>query len=178
MMSLDWITIARPYAKAIFELGMEQKTLKTWSQTLEKLALMMSQPEMLFFTKRPDISPQNAAAVFIEILKLTQESQHLVELLANTGRLGALPAIYALYEKLRADYEKTIHAEVATFEPLTKKQEEALITALKKRLNREVNLVVNIDKSLLGGVVVHAGDLVVDGSIRGKLRRLNDEMMK
>lgn len=179
MMSLDWITIARPYAKAVFESAIEVQTLKTWSERLNILAIVASQPEAVLFIKRPDVSPEKAANIFINVAGAgSEESARFIQLLANTDRLGALPAIHTLYESLRADYEKTIEAKVSSFEPLTDKQQETLALALKKRLKRDVHLTIQIDKSLLGGAIVHAGDLVVDGSVRGKLHRLNDEMMK
>ncbi len=185
-MSLDWISIARPYAKAAFELAVENQTLKAWSETLGTLALVANQPEAVIFMKRPDVSTEKAAEAFIDVLDIpakstddhNKEIKNFVQLLAQTKRLGALPAIQSLYEHMRADYEKTIEANVVSFEKLTKAQQDDLALALKKRLKRDVNLTVEIDKALLGGAIVHAGDLVVDGSIRGKLHRLNEEMMK
>lgn len=180
MMSLDWISIARPYAKAVFELGVKHQSLKAWSETLGALATVANNSTMKFFINRPDTLPEKAADVFINVLniKSTDDAANFIQLLAKTNRLEALPAIQQLYEELRAEYEKTIEAEVFSFEPLTPSQENTLALALKKRLKRDVNLTIQIDKSLLGGAVVHAGDLVVDGSVLGKLERLNNEMMK
>jgi F-type H+-transporting ATPase subunit delta len=182
MMSLDWISIARPYAKAVFELALsksDSKQLKIWSEKLNVLAIIASQPEAILFIKRPEVTPEKATNTFIEVAEEKDpEAKNFIQLLAKTGRLGALPAIYRLYENLRADYEKTIEASVVSFEKLTTVQQDELASALKKRLKREVHLTVEVDKSLLGGAIVHAGDLVVDGSIRGKLHRLNEEMMK
>lgn len=186
MMSLDWITIARPYAKAVFEVAIDSEkasqALKDWSDVLNKLAFIADQPEIVFFIKRPDVSPEEMVETFVDVAELSHkekdDQKRFVELLAQTGRLGALPAIQNLYEKLRADYEKTIEANVVSFDPLTDAQQESLAMALKTRLKRDVHLTVQIDKSLLGGAIVCAGDIVVDGSVRGKLNRLNDEMMK
>ena len=142
---------------------------------------MANQSEVAFFIKRPDILPDESAAVFSSILDGENKNSEVVErflqLLAKTGRLGALPAIHYLYEQLRADYEKTIEATVIAFEPLTKDQEMALAAALKKRLNRDVHLTTQVDKSLLGGAIVRAGDLVMDGSVLGRIHRLSDELM-
>lgn len=179
MMSLDWITIARPYAKAVFELGIEHQTLKTWSEVLNVLSEVACQPEMAFLIQRPDVTPEQAAEIFGSFIpKKSDEVTSFLQLLAQKGRLGALPAIQQLYEFLRAEYEKTMDAHVVSFELLTPQQEETLVLALKKRLQRDINLSVKMDKSLLGGVIVRAGDFVIDGSILGKLHRLNDEMMK
>lgn len=180
MMSLDWITIARPYAKAVFEVGIEHQTLKAWSEILEQLAAIASQAEMVFFIKRPDISPEQLTEIFVEYANVKQNTVavNFIQLLAQKGRLGALPAIQQLYDDLRAEYEKTMEANVTSFEAMTEQQQTILVAALKKRLKRDVHLNIQVDSSLLGGVIVNAGDFVIDGSIRGKLYRLNDEMMK
>jgi F-type H+-transporting ATPase subunit delta len=186
MDSLDWITVARPYAKAVFEAAIDEegKALAEWSVILEELSFVASQPNVTFFIKRPDILPDESAAVFSSILNLDNKNkknevvERFLQLLAKAGRLGALPAIHYLYEQLRADYEKTIEASVIVFEPLTKEQEKALTASLKKRLNRDVHLTTQVDKSLLGGAIVKAGDLVMDGSVRGRMHRLSDEMMQ
>jgi F-type H+-transporting ATPase subunit delta len=180
MDSLDWITVARPYAKAVFETAIEAggKAVTEWSDILAKLADAASQPEVLFFIKRPDILPKELTTVFSLVLnKKDDNAERFIQLLAQTKRLGALPAIHTLYEQLRAEYEKTVEANVTAFEPLTEKQQAELIAALKKRLKRDIHLTTRVDKSLLGGAVVEADGLVMDGSLRGKVHRLTEEMM-
>ena len=179
MMSLDWISVARPYAKAVFETAIDNNALKSYSDTLEKLAEIAVLPEIQFCMKTPEVAPTQIVTIFSQAAGLsTGPLQAFVEILAGADRLGALPAIHTLYETYRADYEKTVEAHVDAFAPLTEKQQMALALSLKKRFNREVTLQMHIDKSLLGGAVVRVGDFVVDGSVRGKLHRLNDEMMK
>ncbi len=180
MNSLDWITVARPYAKAIFEVAIDTggKALNEWSGVLSQLSFVASQPNVVFFIKRPDILPEESAAVFSSVLdEKNKLGRQFLKLLAETGRLGALPAIHNLYEQLRADYEKTIEATVTVFEPLTSAQQNALTEALAKRLKRDVHLTTTVNKDLLGGAIVRAGDFVVDGSVLGKIQRLSDEMM-
>ncbi len=180
MDSLDWITVARPYAKAVFEAAIDVggKSMGEWSDILAKLSVAATEPGVLFFIKRPDILPAEAAAVFSSVLnEKNKMAEQFLQLLAQTKRLGALPAIHMLYEQLRADYEKTVEANVTTFEPLTEQQQEALISALKKRLKRDIKLTTQVDKKLLGGVIVEAAGLVMDGSLRGRMQRLNEEMM-
>lgn len=179
MMSLDWISVARPYAKAVFETAVDNNALKSYSDTLENLAEIAALPEIQFCMKTPEVAPAQIVAIFSQAAEIsTGPLQAFVQIVADAGRLGALPAIYTLYEKYRADYEKTVKARVDAFAPLTEKQQAALALSLKKRFNREVTLQMHIDESLLGGAVVRVGDFVVDGSVRGKLHRLNDEMMK
>jgi len=178
MMSIDWITVGRPYAKAVFESAVDKEDLKGWSGALKHLAYTAELPEMQACIKNPVILPAQIANVFIEAVKLKKEYQYFVELLAESHRLGALPAIYRLYEELRAEYEKTITADVFSFEALTAEQKNTLTAVLKKRLKRDVHLTEHVDKSLLAGAVVRAGAIVIDGSARGKLHRLNEEMMR
>lgn len=181
MDSLDWITVARPYAKAVFESAVDAggSAITEWSDILAKLASAANQPEVQFFIKRPDILPEELTAVFSSILSKKNESvERFIQLLAQTKRLGALPAIQILYEELRAEYERTVEASVTTFEPLTEKQEAELIAALKRRLKRDIHLTTQVDKSVLGGAIVEAAGLVMDGSIRGRMHRLSEEMMR
>ena len=101
---------------------------------------------------------------------------HLVGLLADNKRLQALPDIYLQYEALRAEQEKTLTAKVSSFAVLTSAQQQHLISSLSQRLQRQVTLDVSIDTSLLGGAVIRAGDLVIDGSVRGKLNKLSSNL--
>ena len=87
-----------------------------------------------------------------------------------------LPDIYALYEAHRAEQEKTLHVDVSSYSDLSSAQQQRLIESLSQRLQRKVSLKISIDPSLLGGAIIRAGDLVIDGSVRGKLNKLSTEL--
>ena len=107
----------------------------------------------------------------------TDESlNNLIALLATNKRLMLLPEINALYEVHRAEQEKTLAVDVISFSEVSPAQQKQLIESLSQRLQRKVSLKISIDPSLLGGAVIRAGDLVIDGSVRGKLNKLSTDL--
>ncbi|WP_133136329.1 F0F1 ATP synthase subunit delta [Legionella rowbothamii] len=176
----DSTTIARPYAKAIFESALAENQLAEWSAHLTTLAQAVMYPEAVQFIE----NPASTVAQQIELLqgivnagsKKSESINNLVALLATNKRLMLLPEICAHYEALRAEQEKTLDVDVSSFSDLSASQKERLIESLSKRLQRTVTLKISIDPTLLGGAVIRAGDLVIDGSVRGKLRKLHTNL--
>ena len=122
----------------------------------------------------PKLPKSQLAQIFIELVgqELGDRGANFIRLLAENRRLGLLPEIAQGFEQLRADAERTIEATVRSASPLGDQERAALAQALKKRLDREVTLKCETDPRLIGGAVIRAGDLVIDGSVRGKLERL------
>jgi F-type H+-transporting ATPase subunit delta len=177
----DSITIARPYAKAIFEHALAEKKLVEWSANLTALTGAVLMPEVSQFIENPATTLEQHIGLLQEVIKAGSHKKeetmnNLVSLLATNKRLMLLPEIGALYEALRAEQEKTLDVEVRSFSDLSKAQQDRLIESLSKRLQRKVSLKINIDPSLLGGAVIRAGDLVIDGSVRGKLNKLSTDL--
>lgn len=179
----DNVTIARPYAKAIFNHALASKQLAAWSIGLHDLAKTVLDPRASRFICNPDsaVELQNELLLFVlDKSNLTKSAhgidmkhmENLVRMLTENKRLLLLPDICAQFEMLRAEQEKTLTVQVSSFAALTEEQEQHLVQSLSQRLQRQVMLDVNIDKSLLGGAVLRAGDLVIDGSVRGKLTKL------
>ena len=167
-------TIARPYARAVFEQASETGKLQQWSDMLELLVAVSSDENMAAIIAGTRFSKDEIAGLIIDICadKLDAQGQNLVRLLAENGRLTVLPEIAARYEILRAEAESTVEAEMLSAMPVSNTEQEKLSAALKQRLGRNVNLKVTIDKSLVGGAVIRAGDMVIDGSASGKLNKL------
>ncbi len=178
----DTTTIARPYAKAIFKHALAEKHLAAWSVALYELAQAVLNPEAKHFISNPAATADLQAQLLLTVFAKEKRSdelktvENLVHLLAENKRLPVLPDIYAQYESLRAEQEKTLTANVSSFAALTSEQQQQLISSLSERLQRQVTLEVSIDKSLLGGAVIRAGDLVIDGSVRGKLNKLSTNL--
>ncbi|MDF1758456.1 MAG: F0F1 ATP synthase subunit delta [Legionellaceae bacterium] len=178
----DNSTVARPYAKAIFEFAIENKQLAKWSETLEILALITEDPATKEFISNPSTTHmQRSELVFSVLEKLspsvdTSFSSNLLKLLAENGRLQIIPDICLQYCFLRAEYEKTLAVEVVTFSPLTASQEETLVEKLTKRLQRSVSLKVIVDESLKGGAVIRAGHLVFDASVVTQIKKLSSTL--
>jgi F-type H+-transporting ATPase subunit delta len=173
----DSTTIARPYAKAIFEYALAENKLAEWSADLTTLAQAVLAPQAAHFITNPASTEEQHIELLREVVnagsKKSDSLNNLIALLATNKRLMLLPEINALYEVHRAEQEKTLDVEVRSFSDLSDAQQERLVDSLSKRLQRKVALKISIDPSLLGGAVIQAGDLVIDGSVRGKLNKLS-----
>ena len=167
-------TIARPYAQAVFELASAENDFAGWSGTVQLLALIATDPEAAEWLASPRVAADQKAALLIDVGgdRLTPTAKNLVKVLAHNQRLPALAEIARLYEALRNDAEGVVEAELISAQPATEEQQAKVTAALKARLGREVHLACRTDESLLGGAIIRAGDLVIDGSARGKLGRL------
>lgn len=168
------LTIARPYAKAAFETAQAQQQLAAWSRMLAAAAAGVGEPAVQTLLGSPKLPKQQIARIFIELVgqELGDSGANFIRLLADNRRLGLLPVIAQGFAQLRADAERTIEATVISASPLGDEERAALARALKQRLNREVTLRCETDSRLIGGAVIRAGDLVIDGSVRGNLERL------
>ena len=169
-------TIARPYANAAFEYALAKKSLPAWETFLQSAASLTRDASMKKMLASPQAVKKTLADLYCDLLKpqLDAERTNFLRLLAENSRLVALPEIAELFAVARAEAEKKLTVSVISAAKLTDDYKKKLIAALTKRLNREVELQCEVDEHLLGGVIVRAGDTVIDGSIRGKLSRLNE----
>ena len=171
-------TVARPYAKAAFQFADESGTLAEWSDMLGFAAGVIQDEAFAGFLADPKTTAADQADAFIKVGSdnLNEAGKNFVQLLANNKRLQALPEIAKLYEQLKAQKEMSVDVEVTSAFALSDDQANKLAEALKRKLDREVNLTSVEDKSLIGGVIIRAGDLVLDGSVRGKLAKLAETL--
>jgi F-type H+-transporting ATPase subunit delta len=172
------LTIARPYAQAAFQFADSHHTLKEWSGMLEFLAVVAADTEMIELIENPRMMESQLAELFISIGadRLDDNCHNFIRLLAENRRLKLLPEIAALFEIQRREAERTIRAELITAFPATEAQQASVTAALKQRLGRDIELECKTDAALLGGAIIRAGDLVIDGSVRGKLERLSNSL--
>ncbi len=170
----DLTSIARPYAKAVFQQAQASKSLEQWSEQLALLVKITDDPQMRPFLQRPEAGSGAKGQAVLDIAgeNLVAEAGNFVRLLAGNQRLDVIGSIAEVYEEMRAEAEKVIEADVRTARALTKEQEKQLAAALRKRLGREVTIKSTVDKSLIGGAVIRAGDLVIDGCVPTKLKQL------
>ncbi len=171
----DTTTVARPYARAAFEVARDSDSLQRWSDFLQLLSAVVKDPQMAAVLDNPDLGADTKGEAVLEVCADSasdDETRNFIRTLAANGRLPLLPEITGVFEHLRADAEKTVEAEVISARKLTKAQEEEVAAALAKRLDRRVEIHNTVDKSLLGGAIIRAGDLVIDGSARGQLHKL------
>lgn len=169
-------TFARPYAKAAFELAKAENAFAKWSEMLHLAAMIASDKQFHSLAKDPRFSDKELVGLFDSIGKdiYSGEMNTFIRILGKFKRLALLPEIALLYEEMRAFAERVVNVELISAEPLNDKDQERFVQVLKKRMNCNIALDCQVDNSILGGAIIRAGDLVIDGSIRGRLAKLGD----
>ena len=167
-------TIARPYAEAVFKRAGETNSYPAWSDALALMAVIAADEAMADVIGGAALSKDQIAELFIDVAgdKINDEQKNLVKLLAENGRLSLMTEIAAQYEIMRAEAEGSLDAEMISAFAVSDEQRNKVIASLKARMGRDINLNVTIDESLIGGAIIRAGDMVIDGSVRGKLAKL------
>jgi F-type H+-transporting ATPase subunit delta len=167
-------TIARPYAKAAFMSARDSKSLAAWSEGLRVGTGLVADPRIADLVTSPKMSADQVVSMFAGLggADIELQWQNFIRLLAQNKRLGVLAEIAAQFELLRAQYENEVDVLVTSAVPLTDSQRSQMAAALKTRFKRDVRMTTRLDPTLLGGAVIRAGDLVIDGSINGRLQRL------
>ena len=171
-------TLARPYARAAFEHAVAADHLQEWSDSLRTAATVVVQPPVVGLLSSPSTTGAEQSAAVIDLCgdTLGAELQNFVVILSENRRIQLLPQIAQQFESMKADHEKAIDVEVVSAQELDAEQQRQLSEALGKKLERNINMQVRLDKSLIGGAVIRAGDTVIDGSIRGRLTKLADSL--
>ncbi|WP_373818625.1 F0F1 ATP synthase subunit delta [Glaesserella sp.] len=170
-------TVARPYAKAAFDFALEQGQLDKWQEMLQFSALVAENDEVVDLLTS-SLSPTKVADTFIAICseQLDQYGQNFIRVMAENKRLMALPSVLKGFLEFRAEYDAIKDVYVTSATKLTKAQETRIADAMKKRLNGKVRIISNVDKSLIAGVIIRYDDTVIDGSSKGQLNRLSQEL--
>jgi F-type H+-transporting ATPase subunit delta len=171
-------TIARPYARAAFAHAHASKKLAEWSKHLRAAAAATEDDRIKRLIGNPHVTSDDLVELLGGLSKHAagDEGRNFLHALAENRRLALLPHIAAHFEKLRAEVENVVDVEVIAAREIAPAQEKKLAAALEKRLGREVRMHTKIDESLLGGAIVRAGDLVIDGSLKGRLGRLHSAL--
>ena len=171
-------TLARPYAKAAFEYAAQAGELQSWSDSLSTAGSVAQQPNVVKLLSSPSVTAQQQATALIEICgdALDERGQNFLTVLSENHRLQLLPEISLQFDVLKANREKAVDVELVAAHELDAEQQQKLSDALSAKLERKVNMQVSLDKNLLGGAVIRAGDLVIDGSIRGRLAKLAESL--
>jgi F-type H+-transporting ATPase subunit delta len=174
----DRLTIARPYARAAFEEARENGGLAPWSDALQAAAIVVKDPRVASLLDNPRVTPAELAQLVDGIAagSLGAQGANFVRTLADNHRLGYLPEIAQLFDLLKDEAEGMADVTVSSASPLDEAQRSKLSAALEQRLRRKVRLHFEIDPALIGGAVLRAGDLVIDGSLRTRLERIAYEL--
>jgi F-type H+-transporting ATPase subunit delta len=171
-------TLARPYAKAAFEYAREHDSLTDWSEQLALAAAVVGDERISVVLNDPALTAEQQSETLAQVCgdELGTAVKNLLAILASNKRLALLPEINALFAQLKANQEKTVDVEVVSAFDLSDAMTDKLAGALSKKLEREVRVSTTTDENLLGGVLIRAGDLVIDGSVRGRLNKLAEAM--
>nr|VFJ97399.1 MAG: F-type H+-transporting ATPase subunit delta [Candidatus Kentron sp. H]VFJ98126.1 MAG: F-type H+-transporting ATPase subunit delta [Candidatus Kentron sp. H]VFK02309.1 MAG: F-type H+-transporting ATPase subunit delta [Candidatus Kentron sp. H] len=168
-------TLARPYAIAAFKQAQEEGKLDKWLDMLRTLAAVAANPDVAKIIKDSRVSKSNLTALLLDISKesLSKTGENFVHVLVYADRMGIVREILQLFEKEVDKFKKRSRVEVTSAYPLTPAYQQDIKTAMIKRLGREAEISVTVDKSLIGGAVIQAGDVVIDMSLRGRLAQLS-----
>ena len=170
----DFTTAARPYANAVYDTASESDTLDSWGDALTNLAAVTNDAQLSKLLESPDLGKAEKGELIIKVLgdNLTDKQQNLVRLMAENGRLKLMPDVLAQFEVARAKAENKIEAEVISAFELTAEQISELVNTLKNKLGSDITVTTSIDESLIGGVVIKAGDTIIDASMKSQLDSL------
>ena len=180
-------TIARPYATAIFELANDASELGLWSESLAVAGQLLADRGLVEYLGNPQFNDGQrlefltglfARAGAKTLAGKDDKGTNFLKLLIEYGRIRVLPEISKHFELLKANVENTVDATVTSASKLNDKQVAEIAAALRKRLGREVKVETKIDENLIGGAVIRAGDVVIDGSLRARLEGLATALIK
>lgn len=169
------LTLARPYARAAFGIARDGGRFAQWSDALGFAAQVAADPRIEALLGNPKLTVADAQALLAPD-GAEQAFADFLALLVDNRRLPLLPEIAGLYEELRADAEKVVRARVTSASALPAGELDTIKAALRKRFGREVEVEADVDESLIGGALIDAGDVVIDGTLRGKLQRLQSAL--
>lgn len=165
------LTLARPYARAAWQAARDAGAVQDWSQSLAFAARIAADPQVDRLLGDPRLS--RAEAVKLLASDSAGDTQRaFLSLLAQNGRMKLLPEIAGLFEQFRAEEQRIVRATITSAVPMAQDEVASMVAALKRRFGREVEVETAVDASLIGGAVINAGDVVIDGSVKGKLARL------
>jgi len=180
-------TIARPYAQAVFELANESGDLATWSEALDVASQLMADGQVAEYLGDPAFNNEQRLEFLTGLLDKAgarvlggkdKKGTNFLKLLLEYRRVAVLPEIAAHFEALKAVVENVVEVTVTSASAISKKQQDTISKALRERLGRDVNIETEVDKNLIGGAVIRAGDVVIDGSLRARLEGLATALTK
>ena len=169
----DALTLARPYARAAFAVAQTTQQKEKWSAALIQAAKLGAHPKIVALMSNSVLSQAQQLTLFAE--KDWPDFRRFIEELIRARRLNILAEISQHYQQLWAEAEGVVHATLTTAQPVSAEQQHRLIQALEKRFQCQIELTTVIDSSLVGGAVIEANGVIMDGSIHGKLTRLKDQ---
>ena len=179
-------TVARPYAQAAFELAHESGELATWSEGLSIAGELLADGRVARFLSDPALDNDKRLEFLTGLFGKAnakvlagkdKKGTNFLKLLLEYRRVAVMPEISEHFERLKANVENTVDVTVTSATTLSAGQQKEIAKALEKRLGRDINLETAIDETLIGGAVITAGDIVIDGSTRARLNSLTNALI-
>ncbi len=176
---LEKTAFARPYAEAVFAQAQEENNLGKWAEMLQLLKIVAADKQMQTLIVNPRVSSEQLEALILDICgdRLTRTGTNFVKVLLESGRFMYAQQIYELFEQLRADAECVLEVEVISAFQMESDQVARIADTMKNRYGKKIEMSTRIDESLIGGVIIRAGDSVIDASLRGSLKQLSQEFV-
>ena len=167
-------TLARPYARAAFEHARAAGDLAAWQTALSELAAITAEPKVAAAMRAPNQTAAQRAATLSGLAgeEVPLAVANLLAIMADNGRLSLLPEVAMLFDQLKQAVERTVAVHVTAAYPLSDAETQQLADTMQEKLARSITLTSETDPSLLGGALIRADDLVIDGSVRGRLNKL------
>lgn len=174
----DRLTVARPYAKAAFAQASADGQLAAWSTALERAAAAVADERVRSLFGSPRVTAEQLAGLVSEVAGpgLDQKGRNFIALLAENKRLPFLVEISQIFNAMKNDAERVVDVQITAATPLPEAEGAQLTVALEKRFDRKVRVQTDVDPELIGGAVVRAGDLTIDGSVKARLERLAHDL--
>jgi len=167
-------TLARPYAVAVFKRAKETAAIEKWSKDLAFMSAVLGHKDISVVIDNPKVNKQELSVLVLDICQgqVSKEAENFLQLLVQNNRLTLVPVIATLFEAYKTEDAGYVDVEVVVAYAFSKEDKPKFASTLEKTLGKKVNMKVTVDKSLIGGVLVRAGDRVIDGSIRGQLQHM------
>jgi F-type H+-transporting ATPase subunit delta len=167
-------TLARPYAAAVFKRAKQVGTTEKWSLSLAFISNVLNDKNVSALIGNPKVNKQDLLTFMLDVCQgqVNEEGENFLKLLVHNGRLSLVSTISKIFDTYRAEDEGYINVEVTTAYGFSEEEQLRFTGTLEKKLSKKVYMNVTVDKSLIGGVLVRAGDQVIDGSIRGQLQHM------
>jgi F-type H+-transporting ATPase subunit delta len=171
-------TLARPYAKAAFELANNDNGLAAWDELLVAASAVTADESMTAWLQSPHSNAEKAVAIIGDAIggELDARFEAYLNVLALNDRLALCGEISRMFQLLRQEAEKRLQVRVVSAVSLEDSQIERIKAALAKRFDREITLNNDVEPGVLGGAIIYAGDQVIDGSLIGRLNRLESSL--
>ena len=176
----ELVTIARPYAEAIFALAKERDELSKWSDMLTLLVTVFDDPRIQAAIANPKVTKADIERLILAVCgeQIDANARNFIQLLVENGRLSAVAEIRRLFDLLKSEDEGIVEAQISSAFPLDGQELEKIVSLLSKRYQKNISPTVDVDSDLIGGITVQVGDKVWDASVRGRLQEMAAALTK